>query len=259
MSSHLLDSLRRITKRAILHPIYRLRGRMRRRRRHRLIRQLTSQTHGIILTGPFAGLSWPVRPDTSGSYLLGTYERELWPIVNRVIDANYEHLVNVGAGSGYYAVGFLHRCPTTRVTAFEALSNRREAIMAFATKNDVSQRLAPEGSYDADRLRATIRAGESTVLWVDIEGGERELLDPTVLPVLRTIPILVEVHDFHDPAISRLLKTRFASTHNILAIQQEERRRRDLPAIKGLSDRSVKFLAGEGRPARMTWLWMQPQ
>ena len=223
-----------------------------------MVAKLTSRTGWNVLTGPFAGLDYvALRPDTGGPQLLVTYEMELWPIVERIL-GQYQHLVNVGAGEGYYAVGFLYRHPDVRVTAFEEQSDRRESILTFAAKNGVSRRLSVQGHCDPAALEAAIRDGESTVVWVDIEGGERELLDPAVLPILRKTPVLVELHDFKDPEISRLINVRFAPTHSISVVQQRKRERGDLPAVSGLSYRALKFLAREGRPAKMTWFWVQP-
>lgn len=246
-------------KRTLLTPIRHLRRRVLQLRRRHAIAQLTSRTGWKVLAGPFAGLNFvAIQPGGGGPHLLGTFERELSPIVEEILNANYEHLVNVGAGGGYYAVGFLYRLPTARVTAFEELSDRRESVLAFATKNDVSQRLSMRGHCDTAALAGVVREAESTVLLVDIEGGERELLDPAVLPVLRKTPILVEVHDFIDTGISNLIRTRFAPTHSISVIQHKERERRDLPVIPGLSYRVLKLLAFEGRPEKLTWFWMQP-
>ena len=75
-----------------------------------------------VLSGPFKGMRYPLRSSGQGGLLpklLGTYERELSPAIERLISDRPTLVVNVGAAEGYYAVGLALRAPQAQVIAFE--------------------------------------------------------------------------------------------------------------------------------------------
>jgi hypothetical protein len=71
--------------------------------------------------------------------------------------------------------------------------------------------------------RAKLRSfrQEKTLLFVDIEGAEREFLDPNNCSALKKFDILVEVHEL--PEVEEVLKDRFGSTHIIERRAQTDR------------------------------------
>jgi hypothetical protein len=80
--------------------------------------------HGLEVTGgPFAGLryvpryvSWSVDLIPK---LLGTYEQELHPVIERWLNAGFDTFVDVGSAEGYYAVGLARGVEGARVHAFD--------------------------------------------------------------------------------------------------------------------------------------------
>src|SRR5215469_15759685 len=80
-----------------------------------------------VLGGPFRNMKYNNWTRLSGlakasAYypkLLGTYEIEIVPFIQRITDLGIGRIVVVGAGEGYYAVG-LARLLNARVVAFEA-------------------------------------------------------------------------------------------------------------------------------------------
>ena len=52
-----------------------------------------------------------------------------------------------------------------------------------------------------------------TLVLMDIEGGEKELLDPGRYPALRKMDVIVEMHDLLDASISKTILARFAESH----------------------------------------------
>ena len=63
-----------------------------------------------MLAGPFAGRALPARASSracsfSGPYQVGSFELELYPVIERIVAAQPEFVVNVGGAEGYYAVG----------------------------------------------------------------------------------------------------------------------------------------------------------
>lgn len=219
---------------------------------------------GRVLHGPFAGLRYVGRSVGSMWWpkILGTYELELAHVIRDLCLARPPWVVDIGAAEGYYAIGFAWRCPDTRVVAFEGEPAGRQLQAELAALNNVSERVRIEGFCDHAELRRALSFTTGGLLICDIEGGERDLLDPELVPALTAQPwtLLVEIHDHVDPAIIQILIRRFLATHTVEEILTRPRRARDLPA----SARSA-FLArwtpaflDERRPAPMRWLLLRP-
>jgi hypothetical protein len=58
----------------------------------------------------------------------------------------------------------------------------------------------------------------------DIEGAERDLLDPALAPALTGMDLIVESHECLLTGITQLLLDRFAPTHNITLIEDNGQR-----------------------------------
>ena len=186
----------------------------------------------------------------------GTYELELFPIVRRIVHGNYDLIVNIGAGEGYYAVGLLSLMPGARSVAFETREKRRTRIDHLARRNGVSERLIVRGTATAESLQSVLHEARRPVVLCDIEGGEKALLDPGVVQGLRDTDILVEVHDFVDSSISQTLRTRFGESHEIEAISSRDRTLEDPAPLPFGDDESMLWLVSERRPCQMNWLWL---
>lgn len=99
--------------RFVLRPDYRKTViRRRRQKRYPRLREeseprLWELCGGVILSGPFKGLMYP-RESVGSAWapkLLGTYESELSPTIERIVSGGYRSVVDIGAAEGYYAVG----------------------------------------------------------------------------------------------------------------------------------------------------------
>src|SRR5688572_1968052 len=170
------------------------------RRRRLRVQAAFAETHGpCVLTGPFRGMRFPADALRTGnvnmaSRLLGSYEAELHEIVERVVAAGFDRIIDVGTGSGYYAVGLARRLPASTVEAYDPDPAARALCRALAEANSVLDRVHVRGGATASDLR-TPRAGR-TFVKMDCEGCELELLRPDVSELLRSSTILVELHDF---------------------------------------------------------------
>jgi hypothetical protein len=67
------------------------------------------------------------------------------------------------------------------------------------------------GFCGVEQLRNTLTDPESTAIMVDIEGGERGLLDPLLIPKLSHATMIVEVHECFVKGVELCLKERFTS------------------------------------------------
>lgn len=228
-------------------------------RQQKLEKKLHSAVGGVILSGPFQGLFYS--DDSCGSMLgpklLGIYEKEIHSVIQEIIATQYEHIIDVGAAEGYYAVGLLKVCHQSVVTGFESSPEGRKSLLAMAARNGLSDRLTVLGFCDVDALSFALRGQSKELIICDVEGFEKELLDPVLLPRLRDVNILVEVHDFVDINISSTLRERFADTHEIRCFQSVGRKVADLPVISGFSTNEMMCVASERRPCTMEWFWMK--
>ena len=214
--------------------------------------------------GLFRGMRY-VRTSIGSSYgakLLGTYEVELQDLLVAVEAKRFHSIVNVGAAEGYYAVGLALRHPQAIVAAFETESRGQELIRELATLNAVSERVKIAGTCDRNALRQSLAA--DSLVFMDAEGAEVELLEPMATPALATCTCVVEVHDFLVPGATALLRERFASTHPLAAIPPRPRSLADLPPVFRLlfrltSHRYATSVLDEGRPASMCWLHLAPR
>src|SRR5215207_138666 len=61
-----------------------------------------------VRRGPFAGMRYPreaVAATTVVPKLLGSFELELHPVLDEVLDRGCSTILNIGSAEGYYAVG----------------------------------------------------------------------------------------------------------------------------------------------------------
>jgi hypothetical protein len=195
--------------------------------------------------------------------LLGIYEQELAPYIEQAVERQPRLVVDLGAAEGYYAIGMARRLTDARVLAFETEERGRDALREMARLNAVDSRVTVLGKCEPDDL-ASVLANESDALVIcDVEGYEQKLLDPAVVPVLRRLPILVELHDFLVPKVTELLSERFSKTHKVTHIWQEDRLRTDFPwrtlGMLLLPRSYVDWAVSEWRPVRMAWFWLEPR
>ena len=140
--------------------------------------------------GPARSRGWTSLPQsTHGCHiakLLGCYEQPLQPFIEQAIRAAYPVVLNIGCAEGYYAVGMARRMPATRVHAFDIDPAAQRVCAELAAKHGVADRVRIGARFTPDDFAAY--AGQKTLVLCDIEGGEKDLLDPETAPALRGMP-----------------------------------------------------------------------
>lgn len=216
------------------------------------------QSRGRVMSGPFKGMHYVRRSQGSEwvPKILGTYEQELEPIIENGLRRGYASITVVGGGEGYYAVGWAVRDRKASITCFERAPRGRRLLSELACKNNVSDRVRLLCNCTPELLSATLEGIGRPLIIIDVDGGEKLLLDPDRVAELSRADILVEVHDCFVPGVSQLLCRRFSATHDIVAIPATARRESDWPeeaqALKWVGYR----LMSEQRPDGNSWLWM---
>lgn len=233
--------------------------------RVRTERELYRQVSGTVQGGPFKGMRYIdicAGSGPAGKYL-GIYEKELWPILEHFLISSPEQIIDIGAAEGYYAVGLLLRLTQSRVIAFEANPPTRHELEQMAVLNNVTDRLTVHGHCDTDELLkalAPFEHGDQPYPWliVDIEGGEKELLNPDHIPLLRHCPMLIELHDTMVPGCHTAIRDRFSRSHQFTEIQSVPRTLRDVPIDVHISPWRLRRIIRERGDVPMTWLWLWP-
>jgi hypothetical protein len=162
-----------------------------------------------VLRGPFRGAAITMSPRHSLRKVLGIYERELNHWVDEAIDS-VVRVVDVGANDGYFTLGcaaaFRRRKKTGEVIAFEPKPEHVRTLMASVDRRkgdhirivDMLVGSRPQaGSTTLDAVQWTIGdpgARDDTLIKIDVEGSEVEVLKGAASWLRPTNRFLIEVH-----------------------------------------------------------------
>jgi len=220
---------------------------------------LLQQQGTVVMQGPLQGLDF-LPQSAEGCHiakLLGCYEQPLQPFIEAAIQKQYATILNVGCAEGYYAVGMALRMPSTRVLAHDLNPKAQEICTALAVKNKVADRVSVGGLFAPADFAAY--AGQDVLLMCDIEGAERELLNPELAPALKGMDIIVESHECLIPGITQLLIDRFKATHNITLVQDDGQRQLTKPPqwFINLAHLDQLLATWEWRSGPTPWLVMK--
>jgi hypothetical protein len=215
-----------------------------------------------VIAGPFEGMQLP-SDDMQLKYMMGTYEMELHSVLHELLQMPFETVVNVGAGDGYYAVGVARCRPEVRVVAFEMLPAHRSRVKLLARNNGVEDRVVVMGHCMPEHFKQCVTLDPRSLVIMDCEGGEGTLLDPVLVPGLRTCHVLVELHDFMRPGIGDEIWSAFIRSHDIEEIWSRARTFADITIPTNDTDERERQLyvaaIDENRPSQMRWLYMRPR
>lgn len=173
----------------------------------------------VVQAGPFAGLQY-VDQAVGSNYLhklVGSYEAILHPVWAEIFQKKFNTIIDIGAAEGYYLVGLGQKFPEAKLVGFETEVTGRELITEMYQKNHLPNELILEGTATAANVAPYIT--EATLLICDCEGGEFDILDPSLEPAFTKIDTaVIELHDFVRPGIKEALIKRFSATHNITLV-----------------------------------------
>lgn len=184
-----------------------------------LIANTIIQQQGTIVSeGPFAGLDYLAASSEGclAARLLGCYEQPLLPYIEAAMQEDYAAVVNVGCADGYYCVGMARRMPNTKMYAYDINPEAQKACLNLAEKNQVAERVEIGALFTPAEFAQF--AHKHTLVVCDIEGAEKDLLDPVAAPALKNMDIIVESHDCIVNGMTDTLLARFSDTHDITVI-----------------------------------------
>jgi hypothetical protein len=214
-----------------------------------------------VMQGPFKGMRY-IDNAFFGmvlSRVLGTYEIELWAVVEEICRIQPDVIIDLGAAEGYYAVGLARRNPQAKVIAFEMYRPVWSMIRRLGTINGVTEaQLTIRGAADAGLLDESVRAAKKPVVISDIEGFEDDIIDPAKAPALRRATLLIELHEDYRIGVTQRIRERFSGTHDIQVIDLRARTPEDLPAGIQIMGEDLQRATDERRP-KAQWFFLKPK
>jgi hypothetical protein len=227
-----------------------------------LIQNTLLQAQGtVVMQGPLAGMDF-LTQSAEGCHiakLLGCYEQPLQQFIEQAISNAYPTILNIGCAEGYYAVGMARRMPNTQVLAFDLNPNAQKVCTALAQKNSVADRVKVGALFKPEDFANY--ANQKVLVLCDIEGAEKDLLDPEISPALKGMDLIVESHECLIAGITQTLINRFKGSHQITLVQDNgQRQLKDVPQwFNNLAHLDQLLATWEWRSGATPWLVMKPR
>jgi len=173
--------------------------------------------HGLtIYAGPFKGMDY-IDHSTAGCLLprlLGCYEAELHDDLHAFAAEGIDTVVDIGCAEGYYAVGLARMMPQATVHAYDTDPGARTACRGLAAKNGVEDRIIIGETFTGDLFERFVDS--RTLVMIDTEGFEEELMRPDEWPALKRLNIIMETHPGEHRKIVATMLERFSPSHDII-------------------------------------------
>ena len=218
----------------------------------------------VVRHGPFRGMRYPQARSVGSTLvpkLIGSYEKELHPVIDRICNVPYTAIVDIGCAEGYYAIGLAMRISGATVYAFDTDAEATALCRAMAELNGVSSRVIT-GEFCSPETLASLDLGSRALIVCDCEGFEGTLFTKQTVGALADHDVLVELHDFLDIELSSSIREVFSESHDIHAVKSvddlEKAHTYVYAELDGFDLASRKMLLAERRPAVMEWFFMTP-
>ena len=119
------------------------------------------------------------------------------------------------------------------------------------------------GHCGQEQLQTAMLNGQPTLIIIDIEGAESQLLQPGNIPSLTSAHMIVEIHDYVDGRLGETVSSRLRSSHIVKEVRTQTRTLRDFYEPRALWLRFwllpyLKQYAAELRPGPMRWFCCTP-
>jgi hypothetical protein len=235
------------------------------RKRINISDKIAEKLNWTVAYGPFKGLkmsekTWWSRPSRAAMFL-GIYEQEVLQSLMDTPD-DCDTFIDIGAADGYYAVGSLVCGKFSSVYCFEMSDRGRQAILNNAAMNGKQNHIKIFGKADSN-IDQYLPEGklEKSVILVDIEGAEFDLLTPVLFEKMKDSIIIVEIHEWRVPdGKARLdeLKKASLKTHQMSELTTTSRDLSGFPELEMMSDTDRWLICSEGRGRLMKWFRFDP-
>jgi hypothetical protein len=211
--------------------------------------------NATILNGPFKGMKY-IKTSTFGPILpklIGSYEEPINLWIEEVLNNEYDTIINIGSGEGYYASGFAKYSPNSNVFAFDI--DKRGILLLNKIKylNNLNN-LSTSSDISYNFINDIIF--KKSLIFIDVEGYEYFYLNLDNIPNLTKSDIIVEVHNFIIPNLEEILIKRFQNSHHMHVIKDPNTRLSSYYNLNKFSNTQKDFLIDEKRYKNMSWMFL---
>jgi len=210
----------------------------------------------IVQNGNFKEMKY-INKSSGSAFLpkiLGSYEEPIQNWIEEVIKKQYKKILNIGCAEGYYAVGLGIKMPHTKIIAYDINKKARKNLERMIKLNNL-QNIEIKSECTHEELNNASK--RNTLIFCDIEGGEKELLNLTKIPNLRNVDLIIESHDCHIPNITEELINRFYNTHKIRIVVDYPYRIKNYKTQSKLTEKDYNYAIDEIRPPMMKFLYLE--
>jgi SAM-dependent methyltransferase len=219
----------------------------------------------VVIHGPFKGLRYPDFSSFGSAIypkILGSYEREIFPFLQKILQTQYDSVIDVGCAEGYYTVGIALKNPSVKkIVAVDISETALAMVKKVAVLNGVDQKMEFSNGMSALQL-GSVCEGKRNFVLSDCEGFEKDLFSVYNIEKLRNCDVLIEVHDAKIMGLSKYLVDLFSKTHRISRVSStddiQKMNNYEYAETKGLSDKARKLMLTEGRGSIQEWFFCEP-
>jgi hypothetical protein len=167
-----------------------------------------------IYFGPFTGLKVPddLYKILSVSEILGMYESCLHPLFSQLFNRKIKNIVLVGGNNGYYSAGLSFLYNPEKLIIYEMFDKFHPIISSWFEKNNLKNY---EILGEATITEFKNWKQKTDLIFIDCEGFEVHLLDPTEFEWQKRTDVIVELHPFFIDNLLNIIAERFNETHEI--------------------------------------------
>ena len=219
---------------------------------------------GKVSQGPFQGLqlnrdTWWGKSDL-GAQCLGVYEKEILDLISA--QEPFDTFLDIGAADGYYAVGLLHAKMIQKAICFEISEEGQRAIKENWMINESPGELEVYGEANEQSIAlVATKLSENTLVLVDVEGFEFQLLSHEVIAALGKCKMVIEIHNWienFEEKYSALLRD-LDKYFDIAIIAPSERNTQNIELLRSYTDDNRLLVSSERRPCLMRFLHLVPK
>ena len=235
--------------------------------KEKVYKAIKSNYGDSIAFGPFKGMvyvqnSWG-RYDLP-SKVLGVYEYEVMKKLEKLFCDNINSdFIDIGAADGYYAVGFAYSGLARSVNAFEISSKRRKNLYFNAKNNNCNEKVNIHGKASLESLKKVLKKHDNnTIILIDIEGMEYDLLSEEMLRLIKNCHIIVELHPFlivEGFKKEKQLLKRANAIFKVSKIYRGTYNPNQFECLNLFSDDERLLSLSEGRGKNPKWILLEPR
>ena len=218
-----------------------------------------------VLNGPFEGMKYPsinITELTLVPKIAGSYELQLMPTINEILQTPYNNILDIGCAEGYYAVGLAMKMSETVVNCFDINQKDLDFCKSMASLNKALN--LTYNNFCSPQTLLNFEYGHKSLIFCDCEGYELELFSPEVIEGLHSTDVLVELHDVINPNISSSLLQRFKHSHDVTLLNNSNINYSQMNGLESLSPAEKAFAVYEHRGGLyqnifMEWAFFTPK